>query len=175
MDWKKLAFACLIVMAVGTGFYLVNNHNTNEAIKEKNIMEYLVSNTQGLKTENAEITKTCLNGKCWNVEIADNNVEREIGLMNRGNLSEDAGMLFIFDTIGKHGFWMKNTLIALDIIWIDENGHIVFIKKDARPCLTERCESYYSDENARYVLEVNSGIAERYGIKKGDNVELRKD
>lgn len=76
----------------------------------------------------------CLNGYCFKLEIAKTVIERAKGLMFREKLDENKGMLFIFPTVEKHGFWMKNTLIPLDIIWIDESNKVVYIKKNVLPC-----------------------------------------
>lgn len=64
---------------------------------------------------------------------------------------------------------MKGTLIPLDINWIDESGKVVHIKEGAKPCALENCESYVSDQDARYVLEINAGKVDEMGLKVGDN------
>ena len=74
----------------------------------------------------------------------------------------------------KYGFWMKNTLISLDIIWIDENKEVVFIKRSAKPCRADPCEIFKPDKNAKYVLEINGGLAEKIGLRVGDGLEFRK-
>lgn len=106
------------------------------------------------------------------VEIADTPAERETGLMQRDSLAEDAGMLFIFDDEEVVGFWMKDTLIPLDIIFISKDWNIVNIRRSAQPCRAEPCESYFSDAPVRYVLEVNAGFAEQHAIEPGDSIRL---
>ncbi len=106
------------------------------------------------------------------VEIADTPAERETGLMHRDSLAEDAGMLFILDDEEVVGFWMKDTRIPLDIIFIDSNWRIVNIRRSAQPCTEEPCESYFSDEPVRYVLEVNAGFAEQHSIGQSDSIRL---
>ncbi len=107
------------------------------------------------------------------VEIADSADERERGLMFRESLDEKTGMLFIFDDSGVINFWMKNTLINLDIIFIDENFRIINIARNALPCVEEPCTYYSSHEfPAKYVLEINGGEADKLGIKDGDEVEI---
>ena len=128
---------------------------------------------QNNSLENNNIPKVCFENKCFDVEIADTLEEREVGLMNRKSLDLNSGMLFVFDQEGIYNLWMKNTLIPLDMIWIDRNNKIVFIKENAEPCRTEQCEVFGSDKKARCVLEVNGGVVEEVGIEAGDAVEFR--
>ena len=110
--------------------------------------------------------------KCFSVEIAQTAAEREKGLMFREELNNEKGMLFIFPQSEKYGFWMKNTLIPLDIIWIDENKTIVDIKENAMPCKVKKCEVYYPDKEALYVLEINAGLAKEKNLSVGDKVDF---
>jgi uncharacterized membrane protein (UPF0127 family) len=116
--------------------------------------------------------KVCIRGSCFSVEIADTPDEREAGLMYRETLGEDRGMLFIFEQDGKHAFWMKNTLIPLDMIWIDKGTRIVHIERDVKPCSDDPCPSYSSPEEALYVLEINAGISEELGFEVGDKATI---
>ncbi len=117
----------------------------------------------------------CFNEACFEVEIADNHDERIRGLMFRDNLNANQGMLFIYELEGQHYFWMKNTKIPLDIIWIDKNFKIVFISHKTLPCKTEICQIYGPDGMIKslYVLEVNAGVAEDIGLKLGDEMVLK--
>ncbi len=119
----------------------------------------------------ADTPQACFEKTCFAVEIADTAYKQKMGLMNRKSLEKDKGMLFIFAAEDKYKFWMKNTLIPLDIIWIDKNNKIIFIQKNAQPCKTEQCESFGPDENAKYVLEINGGLAENIGLEIGDELE----
>ena len=92
--------------------------------------------------------------------------------MNRKTLSEDSGMLFIFEEEKINSFWMKNTLIALDIIWIDKDNKIVFIKKDAQPCIEYPCETFVSSIPSKYVLEISAGLSENLNIHEGDKIKF---
>jgi uncharacterized membrane protein (UPF0127 family) len=112
-------------------------------------------------------------GRCFQVEIAKTALERDRGLMHRESLDKNKGMLFIFDREGIYPFWMKNTLIALDIIWIDENNKVVFIKQNAQPCETLICPSVIPSAKAKYVLEINAGLVERLQIKTGDYASFK--
>lgn len=103
------------------------------------------------------------------VELARNDAERAKGLMFRTQLAEDAGMLFLFDEATVHEFWMKNTLIPLDMIFISDDGRITGIVARAIPGdLSPRS----AGGRSRYVLEVNGGWAERHGVRAGDRVRF---
>ena len=121
----------------------------------------------------SSINQVCFEEKCFNVEISDNDIERSVGLMYRTSLSENNGMLFIFESQGIYSFWMKNTKIPLDIIWINKDLEVVDIKKNVQPCASERCESYSSTFDSLYVLEINSGLTEKYDINIGDKVKIK--
>ena len=103
------------------------------------------------------------------VEVADTPEERERGLMLREQL--DGGMLFVFEQETKLGFWMKNTLIPLDIIFISQELEVVDIQTMI-PCEQDPCPVHYSSEPALYALEVNSGFAGENGIQQGGRVGI---
>lgn len=102
------------------------------------------------------------------VEIADDRAEQQRGLMERTELAENAGMLFVFDREEPRSFWMRNTLIPLSIAYIDSEGRIIDMQ-DMQP-LDET--SHPSAEPAQYALEVNQGFFDERGIEVGDEVEL---
>ena len=102
------------------------------------------------------------------VEIADDYAERQRGLMERTELAENAGMLFVFDREQQLSFWMRNTLIPLSIAYIDAEEQIIDIQ-DMQP-LDET--SHPSAEPAMYALEVNQGFFDEHGVGVGDEVEL---
>jgi uncharacterized membrane protein (UPF0127 family) len=105
------------------------------------------------------------------VEVADTPAERGRGLSGREMLPENSGMLFVFDTPGRYGFWMYGMKFPLDIIWIDERLRVVYFVENAQPCVNI-CETYEPPADALYVLEVNAGFVKKYGMKVGDVVEL---
>ena len=119
-----------------------------------------------------QISEACFEENCFSVEIADNKEERAKGLMNREELCSECGMLFIYDNEGDYKFWMKNTLIPLDIIWLDSQFRVVHIA-NAVPCDTDECELYGPDsKKAQYILEINSGKSSEIGLNKGSELEL---
>lgn len=106
----------------------------------------------------------------WSVylEIANSDELRAQGLMYRDHLPPDAGMLFFFPSDGFYAFWMKNTRIPLDMIWIDANRRVVDVRFEVPPCKADPCPSYPPKGNSRYVLEVAGGVARQHGLKAGD-------
>lgn len=116
--------------------------------------------------------KVCFAEHCFDVELAESAQQRARGLMFRKELARDEGMLFVFPKEGKYSFWMKNTLIPLDIIWLDEQGRVVSIKEQAQPCSENVCEGIAPDKKAKYVLELNSGLAKEIGLAVGDKVKF---
>lgn len=104
------------------------------------------------------------------VEIADSAAERSVGLMNRSSMDTDAGMYFIWgDENVQNSFWMENTYIPLDIIFIDENRQILYIAANTTPLSAEHITP---PSPYRTVLEINGGEAAARGIEVGDRVEL---
>ena len=103
----------------------------------------------------------------FNVEIAANEDTREQGLMCRPTLADDQGMLFEFQDITERTFWMKDTLIGLDIIYIGPDGRIVSIQKAAKPLDRTPLPSHGA---ASGVLEVRAGLSDELGLKPGDKV-----
>jgi len=104
-----------------------------------------------------------------NVEVAATNAKRELGLMFRRHLGEEAGMIFLFKQSQHLTFWMKNTLIPLDMIFADSDGRIVGIVENAAP-LSESIDAV--DGDSRYVLEVNGGFCKRHGVIAGDRLRF---
>ena len=121
----------------------------------------------------SSINQICFESTCFIIDVSDNSLERTQGLMFRSSLDENKGMLFIFPESGLYSFWMKNTLIPLDIIWINKNLEVIDIKKNIQPCVTETCNNYSPSSEALYVLEINSNLTEKYGINVGDKVEIK--
>lgn len=124
------------------------------------------------KSENAVFIDNVNEKIKVNVEIADSPEERAAGLMFRESLGENFGMLFIFDDEKTRSFWMKNTLIPLDMVFISEDLEIIDIKY-AVPCREDPCISYVSKEPAEYVLEVNGNFTIRNDIAIGNTINLR--
>jgi uncharacterized membrane protein (UPF0127 family) len=101
------------------------------------------------------------------VEVARTPERRALGLMYRKQLASDAGMLFVFDAPEHLTFWMKNTVLPLDMIFITDDRHVLGIVENAAPFTTT---TRSVEGESRYVLEVNAGFSGRHGIRSGDAV-----
>ena len=105
--------------------------------------------------------------KTIDVEVAQTDPQRMRGLMYRTELSDDEGMVFVFERPKRHRFWMKNTCLPLDMLFVDAEGVIVGIEENV-PTLNEN--TYFVRCASKYVIEVNAGWSRRYGVKPGDVV-----
>lgn len=117
-----------------------------------------------------------LGGQRFMVEIADDDSERARGLMFRESMDENRGMLFIHDEQQPLAYWMKNTKLALDILYFDKERRLVSQQRDVPPCsLGNRCPPYPSQAPAIYVLELNAGEAAKLGLKDGARLTFGPD
>jgi uncharacterized membrane protein (UPF0127 family) len=105
-------------------------------------------------------------------ELARTDEERARGLMFRERIRPDEGMLFVFEEEGLHSFWMKNTLVPLDILWLGRDRRIIHIAADVPPCKSDPCPTYGPDIPASFVLELKAGEARARGLKPGDRLEF---
>ncbi|HEX2695149.1 MAG TPA: DUF192 domain-containing protein [Acidobacteriota bacterium] len=105
-------------------------------------------------------------------ELAVTDAERARGLMFRERIQPDQGMLFVFEEEGLHSFWMKNTLVPLDILWLGRDRRIVHIAADVPPCKADPCPAYGPDIPASFVLELKAGEARARGLRLEDRLEF---
>ncbi len=103
------------------------------------------------------------------IEIAQDDAKRARGLMYRGSIPQNAGMLFVFDVEEMQSFWMKNTFISLDMIFVNSNKEIVTIHANTSPV---KEWSYASTKPALYVVEVNAGYCNKNNITEGDKIDF---
>jgi len=121
------------------------------------------------------LPKVEIGGKIINTEIADTNAKRELGLSGHKPLSDDQGMLFVFNKTGKYPFWMKDMLFPIDIIWLEPSNiegivNVVYIEKNAQP--NSYPATFGGQIDAQYVLEVNAGFSDKNNLKIGDQVKF---
>lgn len=115
-----------------------------------------------------------LHGATFSTEFATNDAQREHGLMDRAQMDAQHSMLFIFADDAPRAFWMKNTLIPLDILYFDKDRKLVAMQLNAQPCKADPCAIYPSGGlPARYVLELNAGVAGKLGLKLQDELAIK--
>ncbi len=106
------------------------------------------------------------------VDIADIKPSRKRGLMYREKMESNEGMLFVFDTEDYYSFWMRNMKFPVDMIWIDMDNRVIHIEEDVPVCVGEACEFYPPLKPAKYMLEINAGVASHGRIKIGDRITV---
>jgi uncharacterized membrane protein (UPF0127 family) len=111
-------------------------------------------------------------GAAYAVELARTPEEQAQGLMYRESLAPRAGMIFLFRDAAPHQFWMKNTMIPLDIVWLDETGRVLFVSANTPPCRADPCPSYGPDLPASTVLEIAGGMAAKERVTVGSTIRL---
>ena len=117
-----------------------------------------------------------LKGQRFDVEVAADADAQRRGLMFRDSMPADHGMLFVFDDFAPRAFWMKNTHIPLDILYFDQDYKLVSAALRTPPCHSagDDCPIYPSTAPAKYVLELNAGTAEKFGVKTGDTLTVKR-
>lgn len=111
-------------------------------------------------------------GAVYSVEVARTPEETSQGLMYRESLPPRTGMIFLFSDSSPHHFWMKNTMIPLDIIWMDGGGKVLFVSANTPPCRSDPCPTYGPDAAAPVVLEISAGAAAAEGVRVGSTLNL---
>ncbi len=166
---KKIVAIILVIVLLFGGLISTGLLNFS-----KNLTESITANSTDNSTvaeppfkKEGELTFMKNQGKLT-IEIADNEAETTQGLMYRRTMPDSCGMIFIMNTYEPQKFWMKNTYIPLDIVYLDESKKIVTIQANTTPFSEAGVESY---EKAKFVLEVNAGYCKRKGIEKGDLVK----
>ena len=104
----------------------------------------------------------------FDIEIADDDYQRQTGLMHRESMNDNQAMLFVFDDVDYRSFYMKNTYIPLDIIYLDAEGKLTSVQYNAKPMDDT---SLPSSAPSKYVLEVNAGLTEKFDLRIGDRIE----
>jgi hypothetical protein len=176
---KKNLFVQITVVIVLLGFvvyFVLSNFILNQPSATNSDLERAMKNkmTYTFQKE-GDLVFTSHNGDTISkieIEIADDDQQRELGLMMRRDMKEDNGMLFIFPYETLQAFWMKNTIIPLDILYVNSQNEIVKIYKNTEP-YSEK--SLPSGKPSLYVVEVNGGYTDKYGIKEGNKIVWKRD
>ena len=162
---KKHAFKLITILTLGVFCFQFQGCKEDQKIVKPTVIEFKKEGELVLKTANDSLIKQL------DIEIADDEYHTQTGLMYRDVLGQDQAMLFVFPEEGLRSFYMKNTKIALDIIYIDADKKIVSFQNNAQP-FSET--SLPSNVPAQYVLEINAGLAEQWQLEVGDKIEYTK-
>ncbi|MEI6767214.1 MAG: DUF192 domain-containing protein [Bacteroidota bacterium] len=166
----SILFALIPVFVVGAFFIYKLSTKTKPPVKQQQQQQQ--QNFEPTFRKDGELTFADNNNKLLkkiSIEIADSPGEREQGLMYRHTMPDSCGMLFLFDVAEPQSFWMKNTILPLDIIYVGEDYKIVTIAKNAVPYSEEAIPSV---KPAKFVVEVNAGFTDEYNIKEGTTVNF---
>lgn len=177
-DVKFLKFLLIAIVILVAGYFILSSLLEKPVVPDKNIQKKMETKQekpeppfkkQGelefLKAGSKKVISKI------DIEIAENDSARMMGLMFRKSMEENRGMVFIFDKADIQSFWMKNTIIPLDLIYVSDKMEIVTIIKNAKPF---SLESRPSTKPAQYVVEVNGGYTDKLGINTGDYIKFQK-
>lgn len=155
---KRIGFALLAALLFFSSMY--GYRCLIEKVCESEVVERMVRHDMHILMPKGAVV----------AEVVNTKSSRALGLSGRSKMKDNEGMLFVFDHPGKYGFWMKDMTFALDIVWINNNGVVVAIERNLTP------ESYpttfMNDADASYVLEINGGLSEKFGLYLGSKVRF---
>jgi uncharacterized protein len=164
----------VIVITAFVAYFVLSNLLTNKTEVDPQLENALKNNPTYSFNKEGELSFLNGNGNTISqidVEVADDDSQRQRGLMFRDKMEENQGMIFLFDKEAPQAFWMHNTILPLDIIYINSKMEIVHIAKNAKPFDDT---SLPSVKPAQYVVEVNGGYTTKLGIKEGDKIVWRR-
>lgn len=164
MKTKSFFFALLFTLGALT--IGCNDSSEREAVETEPVVFKKEGELQLLKPDGKSIKKI-------DIEIADDSYSRQTGLMyrERGSMLDSQGMLFIYPDEAPRSFYMKNTYIPLDILFFSSDSIAVSFQENTIP---EDESSLPSGEPAQYILEINAGLVEKWGVETGDKIEFEK-
>lgn len=168
-----IAIILVLILIIGSLIVFVNPSPKHLHKSNNPVAEQPVTAPKPVFRKDGELR--FLNGKTnkvitqINIEVANDYAEREQGLMYRDSMAENNGMLFLMETEEPQTFWMKNTIISLDIIYVDADKRIVSISRNCKP---QSLDQIPSAKPALYVVEVVAGYTAKYGIKTGDVISF---
>jgi len=161
------AFVAVCLVSFGIMFS-GKSQADNEERRTANQPALVIPESAQFETEQITVKKADGEILYFDVEVAVTPTQQARGLMYRKQMDEDSGMLFLFDYASKRSFWMKNTLIPLDLVFLHHDGIVHHIHHNAKP---QDLTSITSKHPAKAVLELNGGTSDKMGIKEGDQVQ----
>ena len=166
----------LLIAAAGTAIYYFSNLPSGNIISgfSNELANFLAGPIH--TTAQDQYLKTTVTAKNTTLvaDLALTPDQQSRGLSGREKMSENQGMLFVMQSPGRYGFWMKEMKFPLDIFWLDTKGTVVYLKQNLQPCLTIlNCPTYTPDTDSMYVLETVAGFSQRHAIAKGTQFNFR--
>ena len=162
----------IAVILFGISLFLVVSSLSNTAEGFENFLKRFES----IPNDRYLQAKVIINGFELRVYLAVTNDQQIKGLSVKDHLKENEGMLFVYQQPSRQGFWMKDMKFPIDIIWLDNNGTVVYIKNSLQPCIMTfafLCPTYTPDKDSLYVLETRSGFSKKHGIKIGTHADFQ--
>lgn len=171
-NWSKIIIAVILIGVLGLflarPLFIKKHHRAVEKKSEKSIdmePQFTLEGSLAFMTQERDTIKKV------EIEIADNEQERMQGMMYRSSMSYDRAMLFIMQYDRKQSFWMRNTKLSLDIIYVSSDYEIATIYKHTQPYSESPIPSF---KNAKYVVETTAGFCDKFGIKEGDYISFSR-
>lgn len=168
-----LKLLIFILLIVGIFYFVQNKFNLLEITSIPNLGSITQEEVKGDENTNVVFYNTNGQNIQLNVEIAKTTEERKIGLSGREVLGDYNGMLFIMDEEAIVGFWMKDMLMSIDMIFVNSSGFIVDIYDSVVPCASDYCPNIFAREAFKYVIEAKSGFCKENNISIGNSVNIK--
>lgn len=166
-------YVFIAVVVIAAVYFIYTMTNEEKPVERKVVVEKKEPTEPQFKKQGEIEFLSAKKGtviKKIDVEVADNDMKRSQGLMYRKSMDESQGMYFVFPISELQSFWMKNTPLSLDIMFVNENKEIVKIHRNTTP-FSEK--SLPSEKKAMYVVEVVAGFSDKYGVKEGDKINFQ--
>ena len=174
---RKKSLLVISVLGIVIAFFIIWKYflNSDELTNQNPVAKNMNNETAYSFRKGGELSFLSKDEKTISVidiEIAETEETRELGLMYRSTMEEKQGMLFIFQKEAEVGFWMKNTILSLDILFVNSKREIIKIHKNTVPY--RESPGYESGKPALYVIEVNAGYCDTHKIKEGDKISYTR-
>jgi uncharacterized membrane protein (UPF0127 family) len=174
---KIIGFIALLIIATLLIFFALNskqevdfsNKTYNRQETDLTFPEYIQERSDINNYQSINIRFVGSDAPKLQAWVADGPIRRSLGLSILDSLEEDQAMLFVFEDLGTYPFWMRDMSFDIDILWLNENREIVFIKEKAQ--IEDYPQTYNPGVEAQYVVEVVEGFVEKYGISLGDTID----
>ena len=168
----KIIKLIIAVILSGISLFLMMSSLSNTTERYENFLK----GVESIPNNGYLQAKVIINDFDLRVYLAVTNDQQVNGLSVKDHLNENEGMLFVYEQPTRQGFWMKDMKFPIDIIWLDNNGTVVYIRDNLQPCIITfpfLCPIYIPDKDSLYVLETVSGFAKKHSIKIGTHADLQ--